>query len=1103
MNNKKVKKLICCICASSLLLGAIPTNGIVASATDTTPEVEDGVTFSDAAGNELKDAKYSIHGVSYDNDEGIFVRMDLEAAANICNTDSVYDDNGEWVKSIYALARESSGGRIRFNTNSPTITIKAELFNWDAAHVSHGGKMEASKYGFDIYEDTADGSIYVDTVVAETKDEDGDGKVDPGSVYVNQTIDLGEVKERDLTIYLPVITETKNVEICIAEGSTVQEHKKAYEGNGMVVVYGNSITQGGSAVKPGSNYVNASMRNLNLDFLNLGMWGSCKGQATFAEYIANLENVSMLIMDYDGNENKASELSARHYPFYKAVREKYPDIPIVLLTRSGNRLQVNNTENSKISTTAELRAVIRETYDRAKAEGDKNVHYVDGETFFGFSYAYLADGVHPTQIGQDKMGDVLTVVLEEILAGAKNVCVEPSSCKEPTSILAKDFTGEKNGTAQPEGLKASKINVLEGTLDCGVITTENDNKAYQLKYTRGSSGAMATLAPANAIWNGETNLAVEMDVELHVTDGVIPQLGVKIGEEQNNSAHQKYEVRVQVAEKKQAIYIYDNTGGGSNSASELVVTDTFENKNFINMYQDGKVAFNLKITQTKVQHRGVDSLELNVYLDNILVSGYNLIPQEGFEPESFKIFCYGAGENGEGVNKAVVDNIKAYVTTTHQLSLVATEGMREHYVCSECGKKFLDANGILRMTDEDLTIKNECIETLFSDDFEGADNWTLSKNYTGTDTVGIVGVEDGHVYQMGVTRESNSKSTYIMKNAPALETENKYTMEFQETLYRGTLDDGTSAGNRWPSITCMMYDTSTKGYFDIRIIPKSGGFQTYLREKQGNDTFDHNTTDVTDSTLAISSSKTEVLYDIKIEVTTYEDDENHTRWQILLYVGNNDVVVFDFAPYYENIAINQLRFYTYPGSIKTTTHFKTQLDNIRVYTDSHTISPVAATPSTSDTPGVKAHYACEVCGKKFADSEGEQAVTDEELAYAKLSAILCQTRANETNAQNEDVRFVVYVDDYTKYQSVTFKITCSAGTGTAICKNVYTGVYADGQLYTAKDIYGVDGYFATFILRNNTPANLADTMTVVATWKALDGTETVTTRVVNISEEQK
>ena len=1122
MKNKKVKTLISCICAGSLLLGAIPTNGIVASATDTTAEVEDGITFCDTAGNELDDLEDCVHGVTYDNDEGIFVRMPEDNAAEIYKErfgkDSVPSiwNNGKWKQTVYSLVREAAGGRLRFNTDSPTITIKAELYLHDLEHYKHGMKMEAAKYGFDVYVDTADGSTLAGTVqgdapslVRDVDDTDGDGNkteaigIESNTVIVNETIHLGETKERDITIYFPIMIETKKIEIIVENGSTVQEHQKGYEGNGKIVIYGNSITQGGSATNPGSNYVNTAMRNLNRDYTNLGVWGNAKGETKFAEYIANMEDISMLIMDYDGNESKASELEARHYNFYQTVRSLHQDIPIVLLTRSGNRLQVRNAEDpSDASTTDEMRSVIRQTYEKAKAAGDENVHYIDGETFFRFSYAYLTDGVHPDSVGHANMATVVTAALKEVLAGTKNVCVEPSSCVQLASAWEEDFAEVEDGTIQPTGVKVGKSKISDTGQECYVVTQTDGNKAYQMKFVKGQDGAVVSLSPSTStqVWSGEDNLAVELDAKLYVIDNVIPSLGVRIGESPNNSADQKYEVRIEVTAEGYTISLYDGTTG---SASRVGDPTTVAAQDFIQMYQEGEIAFNLKITQTPVKREGVDTYDIDVYVNGMLAAGYVLSPAEGFEPNSFKVLCYGIGTNGVSVSRALIDNLKAYVIPTHQLSRITTEGMREHYVCNECGKKFLDEKGILQVTDADLIITNDCMEMLFSEDFEGADSWKLDKKYTGTDPVGIVAVDDGHAYQLGVTRESNAQYTYITKSSSALATAEKYTIRFESTLYRGTLDDGTSAGNRWPTLTFMMYDTSTTGYFEIRIIPKSTGFQTYLKEKQGSDSYEHSTTTVEDSTLAVSSSKTEVSYDVRIDVTTYKDDNNNTRWQFLLYVGDNDAVHFDFEPYYEGIAINQLRFYTYPSTVKQTTHFKTQIDNIMIYTDSHTLSPVEATPSTSDKAGQRAHYACEVCGKKFADSKGEQAVTDAQLAYAKLTDILCQTKPNDNNSDNTDIRFVVYVDDYQKYQNVTFKITCSAGTGTAVCKDVYTGVYAGGVLYTAEDIYGVDGYFATFILKNNSQTDLEDTMSVVATWTAIDGTETTKTRIVNISEEQE
>ncbi len=1101
MNNKKVKKLIGCICASSLLLGAIPTNGIVASAADTTAEAGNGVTFSDTAGNKMEDAKYSLHGVSYDEKEGIFVRMDLENAAKIANTDSVYKD-GEWALSVYSLAREASGGRIRFNTNSPTITIKAELYNWDATHVAQGGKMEAAKYGFDIYEDTADGSTYVDTVVAETKDEDGDGKIDPGSVYVNQTITLGDAQDRDITIYFPLIIETRNLEICVAEGSTVQEHKNDYEGNGRVVFYGNSITQGGSAVKPGSNYVNTTMRNLNMDFTNLGVWGSCKGQATFAEYIANLDDMSMLVMDYDGNESQASVFIQRHYPFYKIVREAHPDIPIVLLTRSGNRLQVNNAgDPDRYSTTAELKEVIRQTYERAKADGDENVHYVDGEVFFRYSYAYLPDGVHADAIGQQKMADALTIVLEEVLAGTKNLCIEPISCVDPSPVFAEDFSEIADETVRPTGLKVGN-NAISDTGQEFYVTTQTDgNKAYQIEFVRAQGGGFVSLTPSTTIWDGEEHLAVELDAELHLIDDVIPLLGVKIGEDPNNKANQKYEVRVKVTEEEYIIYFYDGTNG--TNPSDAAKTTKVKDQNFISMYAQGKVSFNLRITQTPVRRDGVDTFDIDVYVNDMLVAGYALSPQAGFEPNNFKIFCYGMGTNNESVNRAVVDNLKAYSLSAHTLSYVEVPdtttdtGIKTFYECSKCDKKFLDDKGIVPATDNGYVFTKGCEKELFSDDFEsGESKWgKYTTYYTGDETYGIVKEESGnHVYQMLVERASSNVSNYINVTDTILSGQSSYTIEMQGTLHQG--------GGAWPTISMRLRNSSSQGY-EIQYQPTEEGHYVTLRDRTGAGAT-YQLKPVADEKLSEQMATGQVSYNLRVEVERIVIDE--TTQQVKFTVYNEELKLCEetITLVDPTIEVTRLFVYLYTGTKKDSTVYKATVDNVKVfYTDYHTITPVAATPSTDTVAGLKAHYGCDVCGKKYADAEGTEEVTAEQLAYAKLTDIICQTKTNVTNSQNEDIRFLVYVDDYTKYQSVTFKITCSAGTGTAICKDVYTGVYAGGQLYTTEDIFGVDGYFATFILKNNTPTDLEDTMTVVATWKALDGTETTKTRIVNISEERK
>ena len=388
MNNKnksKWKRFVGCVSAIAMLFGSIPVNTLVASA-----EGETEPTYVNVLDNE----NISLHGVTYGETEQAFIRMDSETAAGIANTESLYDEDGAWVNTVYSLAREAAGGRIRFQTNSTYVAIKATLTIHDASHLSHGGKMEAAKYGFDVYVDSAEGSVYAGTVCGEAPTKNGTA-VSNTEVLVEGIVNLGEAADRDLTIYFPITSETKSVEIGVADGSTIEPHGTEYTGTGRLVFYGSSITQGGAVKKPGNTYVNIVGRNMNMEYIDLGMWGRCKGETAFAEYIAGLGDISAFIYDFDHNISKVYQMEPVHYPFYEIIREAYPDIPIIMITRPGNGLDTTAATNPDYSTTAEMKAVIRASYEKAVAKGDENVHFIDGETFFGYSTTYMADGSHP------------------------------------------------------------------------------------------------------------------------------------------------------------------------------------------------------------------------------------------------------------------------------------------------------------------------------------------------------------------------------------------------------------------------------------------------------------------------------------------------------------------------------------------------------------------------------------------------------------------------------------------------------------------------------------------------------------------------------------
>ena len=131
-----------------------------------------------------------------------------------------------------------------------------------------------------------------------------------------------------------------------------------------------------------------------------------------ARYIASQE-MSVFVMDYDHNAPDAAHLERTHEPFFRIIRDAQPDLPVVMMSMPDfDRDPANNSRR---------RDIIRRTYENAAAAGDKNVYFIDGETFFGDAERELCtvDDCHPNDIGFLRMADVLTPVLRGILYASK------------------------------------------------------------------------------------------------------------------------------------------------------------------------------------------------------------------------------------------------------------------------------------------------------------------------------------------------------------------------------------------------------------------------------------------------------------------------------------------------------------------------------------------------------------------------------------------------------------------------------------------------------------------------------------------------------------
>jgi lysophospholipase L1-like esterase len=293
---------------------------------------------------------------------------------------------------VAGRAIHPAGGRVRFRTDSPTVTVRTQL----RTNVVDWAIPLSGSAGADVY-------IGRDTFVRYA------GVATPRD-YESKTGILTFEKKKmmeDITIHLPRNEELEDVLIELEDGSRV-EAPSPYLIKRPMVFYGSSITEGGCATRAANAYTALLSKWLDADYLNLGFSGSARGETELAEYIGSLE-MSAFICDYDHNAPHAEHLENTHEPFFRTIRAAQPDLPILILSKPDFDL---DRENAWLR-----RRIIYQTWDNARASGDRNVYFIDGESFFGEREreACTVDGCHPNDLGFMRMAETIYPVLKRML----------------------------------------------------------------------------------------------------------------------------------------------------------------------------------------------------------------------------------------------------------------------------------------------------------------------------------------------------------------------------------------------------------------------------------------------------------------------------------------------------------------------------------------------------------------------------------------------------------------------------------------------------------------------------------------------------------------
>ena len=339
----------------------------------------------DIAFYNVRRAPFEIYGLHSPEAEGNFLRMPLEVSEAVS-------------ANLTALNKNTAGGRVRFSTDSKYIAIKCVMPS--PRHMPH--MAFSGSTGFDLYRDTDAGSYFCGAFIPSSDFKGGEWE---------SIVEFREGGMHDYTINFPTYSGFTELYIGLEERAKVGGGAK-YAYDKPVLYYGSSITQGGCSSRPGTCYEAIISRKLNVDHINLGFSGNGKGEQPVVDYIASLDPI-IFVCDYDHNAPNAEYLEPTHLNLYETFRKAHPTTPYVMISKPdfAKRHLYNGEEIDR-------RNAIYRNYIKGIEAGDKNLYFIDGESFFA-GYAdggdCTVDGCHPTDLGFYFMAERIAFTIKNIL----------------------------------------------------------------------------------------------------------------------------------------------------------------------------------------------------------------------------------------------------------------------------------------------------------------------------------------------------------------------------------------------------------------------------------------------------------------------------------------------------------------------------------------------------------------------------------------------------------------------------------------------------------------------------------------------------------------
>ena len=214
---------------------------------------------------------------------------------------------------------------------------------------------------------------------------------------------------KECLLYMPLYDELKHLEIGVSPEAAIQPSEDPFKHR--VIVYGSSIVHGASAARPGLAYPSKLSRETGWHFLNMGMSGSAKMEKAVADMLAGAE-ADAFVLDCVPNTSP-EDIEARTAYLVNTIRAAHPGKPVIVV---GTVLRQTGFFDRVVGERVRRQnEQIREEFNKLIAEGVQDIYFIAGEDLLGHDHEGTTDGLHPNDLGFERMVQILKPELTKIL----------------------------------------------------------------------------------------------------------------------------------------------------------------------------------------------------------------------------------------------------------------------------------------------------------------------------------------------------------------------------------------------------------------------------------------------------------------------------------------------------------------------------------------------------------------------------------------------------------------------------------------------------------------------------------------------------------------